>query len=89
MGAVVAFLLLIPGGFVTKTVVDNKIDNCLERGESWCEYRMKPFNSIKRKRYLESLNGGIDYKLECEVWMEYDPEFAKTLKHCKPEQRNV
>jgi len=83
MGAVVAFILLIPGGFLTKAIVDNNIDNCLERGESWCEYRMKPFNSPARKKYLESLNGGIDRELECDVWMEYDPEHAKTLPNCK------
>ena len=73
---------------VTKTLVDKKIDDCWDRGESWCEYRMKPFNSPARKKYLESLDGGIDRKLECDVWMEYDPEYAKTLKHCRPEQRN-
>ena len=88
MGAVALFLLLIPGGFVTKTIVDKKIDDCWEQGESFCEYRMKPFNSLARKKYLNSLNGDIDYKLECDVWMEYDPEYAKTLTSCKRKQLN-
>ena len=89
MEAVLVFLLLVPGGIVADALIKNKIDDCWERGESFCEYRMKPFNSLKRKRYLESLDGGIDYKLECEVWTKYDPEYAKTLKQCKPEQRKV
>ena len=89
MEAVLVFLLLVPGGIVADALVKNKIDDCWERGESFCEYRMKPFNSIKRKRYLESLDGGIDPELECDVWMNYDPEYAKTLKQCKPEQRDV
>jgi hypothetical protein len=88
MGAVALFLLLIPGGFVTKTLVDKKIDDCWEHGESFCEYRMKPFNSPARKKYLESLAGDIDPELECDVWMEYDPEYAKTLTSCKRKQVN-
>ena len=49
---------------------------------------MKPFNSPARKKYLESLAGDIDPELECDVWMEYDPEYAKTLTSCKRKQVN-
>ena len=84
MEAVLVFLLLVPGGIVADALVKNKIDDCWERGESFCEYRTKPFNSLKRKRYLESLEGGIDRKLECEVWLKADEEFAISVLNCDP-----
>lgn len=84
MGAVIAFLILIPGGFWMDHHVNKKIDACWARGESFCDYRMKPLNSPKRKRYLESLNGGIDKKLECKVWLKADEEFAISVLNCDP-----
>ena len=82
MVAVAAFLILIPGGLLYNDHIDRKIDACWKRGESFCTYRMKPLNSPKRKRYLESLNGGIDRKLECEVWYDADKEFALRVLGC-------
>ena len=84
MVAVIAFLILIPGGLLYNDHIERKIDACWKRGESYCEYRMKPLNSPKRKRYMESLEGGLDPILECEVWTQYDPEYAKTLPQCDP-----
>jgi len=84
MVAVLAFLILIPGGLLYSDHIDRKIDACWKRGESFCTYRMKPLNSPKRKRYLESLEGGIDKKLECEVWLKADEEFAISVLGCDP-----
>lgn len=79
MEAVIIFLILIPGGLLYSGHIDRKIDACISRGESWCEYRMKPLNSWKKKRYYESLQGEIDPILECEVWKKYDPEYASSV----------
>ena len=79
MGAVVLFLVLIPGGLLYNDHMDRKILACQKRGESFCEYRMKPLNSPRRKKYLESIQGQIDPILECEVWTQYDPEYASSI----------
>ena len=76
---VIVFLILIPGGFLYKDHIDRKILACQKRGESFCDYRMKPLNSPKRKKYLESIQGQIDPILECEVWKQYDPEYAQSI----------
>ena len=86
MVAVIAFLILIPGGLLYNDHITRKIDACWKRGESFCAYRMKPLNSPKKKRYLESLNGEIDLRLQCEVFMKVDEEqgltFAKDVLKC-------
>lgn len=79
MGAVLLFLLLVPGGILYSEHIERKILACQKRGESYCEYRMKPLNSPKRKKYLKSLNGGLDPILQCEVWEQYDPEYASSI----------
>lgn len=79
MGAVLLFLVLVPGGILYNDHITRKIESCWKRGESYCEYRMKPLNSPKRKKYLESLNGGLDPILQCEVWTQYDPEYASSI----------
>jgi len=84
MVAVIAFLILIPGGLLYNDHITRKIDACWKSGESFCAYRMKPLNSPKRKRYLESLEGSIDKKLECEVWLKADKEFAISVLGCDP-----
>ena len=78
MGAVLLFLILVPGGIVYSEHIERKIDACIERDESYCEYRMKPLNSPKKKRYLESLNGEMDLRLQCEVFMKADEESGST-----------
>ena len=79
MGAVFLFLFLLPGGLLYSEHIERKILACQLRGESFCEYRMKPLNSPKRKKYLESIQGQIDPILECEVWKEYNPEYASSI----------
>lgn len=79
MEAVIAFLILIPGGLLYNDYINRKIERCWAKGESFCAYRMKPLNSPGRKRYLEELKGGLDSVLECEVWTKYDPEYADTV----------
>ena len=87
MGAVAVFLLLIPGGLLYSDHIDRKIAACISRGESWCEYRMKPLNSWKKKRYYESIQGEIDPILECEVWRKYNPEYAE-ISVCEAEKKS-
>ena len=86
MGAVLVFLILIPGGILYSEHIERKVDACLERQESYCDFRMRPLNSPKKKRYLESLNGQIDLRLQCEVFMKVDEEqgltFAKDVLKC-------
>lgn len=79
MGAVLLFLILVPGGILYNDYIADKIEACWKRGESYCEYRMKPLNSPKRKKYFESIQGQIDPALECEVWEQYDPEYASSI----------
>ena len=79
MGAVLLFLLLVPGGILYSEHIERKIETCQNEGEKFCDYRMKPLNSPKRKKYLESLNGGLDPILQCEVWTQYDPEYASSI----------
>ena len=79
MGTVLLFLILVPGGLLYNDHIERKIDACLERGESYCEYRMKPLNSPKRKKYLESIQGQVDPTLECEVWEQHNPEYASSI----------
>jgi hypothetical protein len=86
MGAFALFLILIPGGILYSEHIERKVDACLERNESYCNYRMRPLNSPKKKRYLESLNGEIDPILQCEVFMKIDKEqgltYARDVLKC-------
>lgn len=79
MGAVLLFLILVPGGILYSEHIERKVDACLERQESYCDFRMRPLNSPKKKRYLESLNGEMDLRLQCEVFMKADEESGSTF----------
>ena len=79
MGAVLLFLILVPGGILYSEHIERKVDACLERQESYCDFRMRPLNSPKKKRYLESLNGELDLRLQCEVFMKIDEKEGKTF----------
>ena len=72
------FLILVPGGILYTEHIERKVDACIERGEHHCDFRMRPLNSPKKKRYLKNLNGEYDPRLECEVFMKADEKSGST-----------